>query len=150
MATSVTPVSQLFARPEPQPRQRSFFELEEGWLSSFLLLAMVLSTVWSIDRARWVEGTGLLFPIALAGIAAGLLLARSPLRGWVALLLGLVLGVAVTFAAVGQLVPPPSEMPGLFVQTIAGTFGWLRQPAGLPPLVGAFVALGQNTVEFGA
>src|SRR5437867_2879561 len=58
MATSVTPVSQLFARPEPQPRQRSFFELEEGWLSVFLLLAMVLSTVWSIDRARWAAAAG--------------------------------------------------------------------------------------------
>src|SRR5436190_9317144 len=130
MATSV---SHLFARPEPQPRQRSFLELEEGWLSVLLLLAMVLSTVWSIDQAHWVEGTGMLFPIALAGVGAGILLARSALRSWVALLLGLLLGVALTFAIVGQLLPPPSEMPGLFVQTIGGTLGWLRHPAGLPP-----------------
>src|SRR5947208_2267275 len=115
-----TTVSQLFSRPEPKPRERSFLELEEGWLSVLLLLVMVLSTVWSIDQAHWVEDTGLLFPLALAGVVVGMLLARSPLRGWVAILLGLVAGVAVTFAVVGQLVPPPSEMPALFVQTIGG------------------------------
>src|SRR5438045_4745079 len=118
MATSV---SQLFARPAPQPRQRSFLELEEGWLSVLLLLAMVLSTVWSIDQAHWVEGTGVLFPMALVGVAAGVLISRSSLRGWVAVLLGLVGGVAVTFAVVGQLVPPPSEWVGALAQTLAGT-----------------------------
>src|SRR5690348_3011576 len=101
-------VSQLFARPEPKPRERSFFELEEGWLSILLLLAMVLSTVWSIDQAHWVEGTGVLFPMALVGVAAGIVITRLRLKGWIGVLLGLVLGVAVTFAVVGQLVPPPN------------------------------------------
>src|SRR5438045_2829596 len=146
MATSV---SQLFARPAPQPRQRSFLELEEGWLSVLLLLAMVLSTVWSIDQAHWVEGTGVLFPMALVGVGAGIVLARMRLQGWIAVLLGLVLGIAVTFAVVGQLVPPPGEWLGALAQALAGTITWFRHPVGLPPLVSAFVILGQNIVEFG-
>ena len=151
MATSAPPASSLsglFERPEPVARERSFFDLEEGWLSVLLLLALVLSTVWSIDQARWVEGTSLLYPMALAGIAAGTLLARSPLRGWVAVPLGALLGAAVAFTVVGRLLPAPAEMPGLLAQTLAGTLAWLRQPAGLPPLLAAFQHLGASAAEF--
>src|SRR5919108_1731289 len=105
-----------FARPPAgwaaAPRARSLLEPEEGWLSILLLLALVGSTVWSVDQARWVEGTGVLFPIALAGMGAGFLFARSRLAGWIAFLLGLVAGLGLTFAVVGQLLPPPGEMPG--------------------------------------
>ena len=71
----------LFDRPQPVQRQRSLLEPDEGWLSVLLLLAMVMSTIWSIDQAHWVEGTGILFPTALVGMFAGMLLARSSLRG---------------------------------------------------------------------
>src|SRR6266511_804707 len=117
-------VGQLFSRPEPEERPRSFLELEEGWLSVMLLTAMVLSTIWSIDQAHWVEGTGVLFPLALVGMGAGLLLSRSALRGWIGVLLGLVLGLAVTFGVVGQLVPPVREWPDALLGTLAGTVGW--------------------------
>src|SRR6266542_3803468 len=143
-------VGQLFSRPEPEERGRSFLELEEGWLSVMLLTAMVLSTIWSIDQAHWVEGTGVLFPLALVGMAAGLLLARSSLRGWIGVLLGMVLGVAVTFGVVGQLVPPIPEWPAALLGTLTGTVAWLSRPTGVPPLIGAFVALGENTAEFGS
>src|SRR5688572_14139848 len=109
---------QSFARPQPRPqprpqavaRERSILQPQEGWLSVLLLVAMVGSTVWSIDQARWVEGTGILFPLALAGLLAGLAIARSKMAGPVGILLGLVLGTVVVFVAVGQLVPPPHEI----------------------------------------
>src|SRR5688572_13782817 len=100
-----------FARPsEPPVREHATFQPCEGWLSVLLLLAMVGSTVWSIDQARWVEGTGMLFPLALAGIGGGFLLARSTLAGWVGVMLGLVAGMALCFVVVGQLLPPPEQI----------------------------------------
>ena len=74
---SATSLSELFQRPAPVERESSRFFPEEGWLPIGLLLVIVLSTIWSIDQAHWVEGTGVLFPIALGSILAGLLLART-------------------------------------------------------------------------
>jgi transglutaminase-like putative cysteine protease len=146
---AATSLHTLFERPEPPARQRSLLEPDEGWLSVILLLAMVLSTVWSIDQAHWVEGTGVLFPTALVGMLVGMLLAHSSLRGWVAMPLGLALGLVFTFVAVGQLAPPLSEWPSLAGQMVTGTVVWIGKPAGLPPLVTAVQAFGQNVGEFG-
>src|ERR687897_972169 len=130
MATVTAPVTppaavRSFARPEEPPRQETGFQPQEGWLAVALLFAMVLSTVWSVDQAKWVEGTGVLFPLALAGIAAGYFLSRSKVAGWIGVLLGLVAGVALSFVVVGQLFPPPGQMLGMLGQTLGGTFGWL-------------------------
>jgi transglutaminase-like putative cysteine protease len=137
-----------FARPQRVEREHPTFQPREGWLSIFLLLAMVGSTVWSIDQAKWVEGTAILFPIALAGIAAGYFLARSTLTGWIAVLLGLLVGMALCFIVVGQLLPPPGEMLGMLGQTLSGTLAWFTRPSGLPPVVGAFQHFGTSAVEF--
>jgi len=138
-----------FARPETVERERSFWELREGWLAVFLLLAMVLSTVWSVDQARWVEGTSMLFPLALAGMAGGFLLARSPLAGWIGVLLGLLTGMLLCFVVVGQLVPPPGQILSAIGQTLAGTLGWFARPVGVPPLIGAFQQFFASAGEFG-
>ncbi|HEU5316927.1 MAG TPA: transglutaminaseTgpA domain-containing protein [Chloroflexota bacterium] len=146
-----TPASAVrsFARPEPVEQQDTGFQPQEGWLAVFLLLAMVLSTVWSIDQAKWVEGTGILFPLALAGMAGGFLLARSALSGWVAVLLGLVGGTAICFVTVGQLVPAPAAMLGALLQTLGGTLAWFARPTGVPPLIGAFQQFFSGAAEFG-
>ena len=139
-----------FARPEPPlERERTFFEPEEGWLSVLLLVVMVGSTVWAIDQARWVEGTGILFPIALAGMAAGFVVARSAMAAWIGVLLGLVAGTVVTFVVVGQLLPPPFEALGALFETITGTIAWIARPAGPPPLVSAVQDFVFSAAEFG-
>ena len=154
MATVTAPVTppqavRSFARPEEPPRQETGFQPQEGWLAVALLLAMVLSTVWSVDQAKWVEGTGILFPLALAGIVAGYLLARSRVAGWIGVLLGLVGGIALTFVVVGQLIPPPQQMLGMLGQTLGGTLGWFARPTGVPPLLGAFQQFFLSAAEFG-
>ncbi len=111
---------------------------------------MVLSTVWSIHQARWVEGTSILFPLALAGAAAGVVLARSRLATWLSLLLGLLGGLVVCFVIIGQLLPAVRDLPGAFFGTIAGTLGWLARPAGAPPVVTAVQQFLANATEFGA
>jgi hypothetical protein len=149
-ATTPASLSALFTRPEPTPRERTFLQPETGWLSVLLLLALVLSTVWSIDQARWVEGTSILFPLALAGIGTGMLLARLRLAGWVALPLGLIGGAVLTFAVVGRLLPSPGAIPEALIGTIGGTIAWFGQPEGVPPLIGAVQQFGANAAEFGA
>jgi transglutaminase-like putative cysteine protease len=146
-------VGSVFARPsarqEPVPRPRSLLQPEEGWLSIALVLVMVFSTIWSIDQAHWVEGTGILFPAALVGFGVGYLLSRPAFAAWIAILLGVVLGAVVAFVSVGQLLPPLPEMPALFVQTVLGTFAWIGHPSGTPPLVGAFQQLAFSATDFG-
>jgi transglutaminase-like putative cysteine protease len=147
-ARSLDSAVRSFARPEPAPRRRSAWDLPEGWIAVLLLFAMVFSTVFAIDAARWVEGTGILFPLALAGIVVGFLLARSSLAGWVGVLLGLVLGTVLSFVVVGQLVPPPSQALGALVQTLIGSITWFAQPTGVHPLVGAVQHFTGSAAEF--
>ena len=40
---------------------QSGWRINEGWFSAILLIVMVLSTIWSIHSAGWVEGTQVLF-----------------------------------------------------------------------------------------
>jgi transglutaminase-like putative cysteine protease len=147
---AATSLTELFSRPEPAPRQRSLLEPEEGWLSLFLLLAMVLSTIWAIHEAHWVEGTAILFPLALAGIAVGTLLARARLSGGLALLIGVLGGMLVCFVVVGQLLPPPTELPGALLGTLGATLAWATHPAGMPPLVTAGHQFLTEATDFGA
>lgn len=147
---AATSVSTLYARPERAPRQRSLLQPEEGWLSVLLLLVMVFSTVWSIHQARWVEGTAILFPLALAGVGTGVVLAKSRLAPWLSLLLGLLGGLVVCFVVIGQLVPPLVDLPGAFFGTIGGTLAWAARPAGAPPVVSAVQQFAANATEFGA
>src|SRR5215213_8463258 len=124
-----------FARPNETPvRETSFLQPREGWLSILLLFAMVGSTVWSIDQAKWVEGTGMLFPLALAGIVVGYLLARSKMAGWIGVLVGLLAGMALGFVVVGQLLPAPGEMLASLGQTFTGSLAWLGNRNGPIPL----------------
>ena len=146
---AATSVTELFSRPEPAPRRHSLLQPEEGWLSFFLLLVMVLTTVWSIHQARWVEGTAMLFSLAIAGLVLGMLLARSRLTGWLSLLLGLLGGLVLCFVVVGGLVPPLQALPGALLGTVAGTLGWVTNPTGAPPVVTAVQQFFFNAADFG-
>lgn len=148
MATTTAAV-RSFARREPAPAPRSLLGPEEGWLSVLLLLAMVLSTAWSVDQAHWVEGTGILFPMALFGVGGGMLLARTRLAGWVGFVLGVVFGMAACFVVVGQLLPPPSDVLRALGQTVSGSLAWVLHPSGLPPFVTAGQQFLTSAIEFG-
>ncbi|MBE3561804.1 MAG: transglutaminase domain-containing protein [Ktedonobacteraceae bacterium] len=78
----------------PSRRLEIHLRLEEGWFSLFLLAAVVYSTIWSIQAARWVENLNVLSLTTALGLIGGVLVAKqrrfSPaaLHG-VALLFGL-------------------------------------------------------------
>ena len=50
--------------------------LREGWITVLLLAGTLLSVVWAIQRADWADSLDILTPIALAGLALGLALAK--------------------------------------------------------------------------
>lgn len=145
----VVAVTRSFERTELEAGTRPRRRPVAACLSLMLLLAMVLSTVWALDQARWVEGTGVLFPMALVGTATGLLLARTRLPAWVGLALGLVTGIAVAFVVVGQVLPPLLEVPGRLGQTLADTLVWIGRPESPAPLLVAARQSAASAAEFG-
>src|SRR5687768_18617130 len=93
--------------PAP-PRPTPVAALWAARCSLFVLLALASGTALIVDRVGWTEGTAVLLPIAAAGVAVGAVLASARLSGWLAIPFGLLLGVLLCFAVVGQLVPAPA------------------------------------------
>ena len=91
------------------PPQRGW-RINEGWFAAILLVVMVLSTIWSIHSANWVEGTQVLFAMALAGIVMGLVaapprVAKPGRRSWP----GVLVGCLLAYTVIGQIFPTPRE-----------------------------------------
>ena len=53
------------------------FSIREGWSTFFLTAAIVFISVWSIQRADWADGLGILNVITLAGLLAGLFVSKQ-------------------------------------------------------------------------
>ncbi|MBI4789423.1 MAG: transglutaminase domain-containing protein [Chloroflexi bacterium] len=77
----------------------------EGVSTAALLVLMLLSVTGSIAAANWADGLGISAWAALAGLTLGLLLAKLPVRGWVAHPFMLVAGVPVVALLAGTLLP---------------------------------------------
>ncbi|MCL5960675.1 MAG: hypothetical protein M1358_15450, partial [Chloroflexi bacterium] len=76
----------------------------EGWLSVFLMVVVMLSTVWSVEAAGWVSKLPSLGWIALGAMAFGLLFAKLHIRALllhpVALLYGLIVVIWQTMTII--------------------------------------------------
>jgi transglutaminase-like putative cysteine protease len=79
--------------------------LREGWSTLGLLALMLLSVVWSINSAEWTESLAVLQWVVLAGLAIGLVLAKSRLPGFVAHFLSLISGTAWVTFLISTLLP---------------------------------------------
>ena len=53
------------------------FAIREGWTTVFLTSMIVFISVWSIQRADWADGLGILNLVALAGLAAGVAVSKN-------------------------------------------------------------------------
>ncbi len=151
----------------------SILATREGWIATALLLVMITSTVASVHQGRWATGTEILYGLAIAAVVTGALLFHARLKTPIALLLGILVGVTVTFVLVGHLLPPFDDWGRLFRRTMSEQWTWLtdgaarevatrglvtRSPSGtittLPPrplwtIQGAFVAFGDGVADFG-
>lgn len=53
------------------------FAIREGWSTVLLTSMVVFISVWSIQRADWADGLGILNVIALAGLVAGVAVSKN-------------------------------------------------------------------------
>jgi len=75
------------------------------FVTSALLLILVGSLTRSIERARWTDGLDVLFPIALLGVLAGVILAGSTIGTVRAHAAGALIGGFVIVWQTGKLLP---------------------------------------------
>ncbi|MCH8086564.1 MAG: transglutaminase domain-containing protein [Chloroflexi bacterium] len=73
-------------------RLQARFSPREGWLTVGLVLFLVLSVVWSVEIAGWVDSMPPLTPMAVVGVFAGMLLAKVKRRSLLLHPIGLALG----------------------------------------------------------
>ncbi|MDA8188267.1 MAG: transglutaminase domain-containing protein [Dehalococcoidales bacterium] len=100
------------------------FELDEGWLSFVLLTGMVLSAVWSVVAASWVDGLDVLPWIAIIALAWGLVLAKLPLPGFLLHLLALGSGSGVVVYFV-DLTLSQGAFEDRFWQMVSRLLNWI-------------------------
>jgi transglutaminase-like putative cysteine protease len=125
-------------------RLTSWFRLEEGWLTVFLVMIMVGAVVWSIDDAKWVEGTGIMYPATVFGVLAGLLLAKTRMRAWLAVVVGGIAGAIFSFVFVGEVLPSGAALFANLADLVNASIAWVRHPVGPPPIAGALAVSGAN------
>ena len=74
---------------------RRYLQPREGWLSAALLMVMLLSLCWSVQRALWLEQMEFLVPIAFFALLLGTVLALSPLSVTLTLPISAVVGAGI-------------------------------------------------------
>lgn len=145
----------------------------EGWFAALLLLAMVTSTVASVDQGKWASGTEIVYGLAIAAFLTGTLLFHARLATPIALILGTLVGVTATFIIVGHLLPPIDDWGRQFSRMMSEQWTWLvdrdarlaatngvvtRTASGtvmtLPPkplwtIPGSIMAFGDGVADFG-
>ena len=160
------------ARPVAVARP-SILATREGWFAALLLLAMVTSTVASVDQGKWATGTSIVYGLAIGAFITGATLFHVRLATPIALVLGALVGVTATFVIVGHLLPPLDDWGRLFARTMSEQWTWLVDPVAreaatrgvvtrtasgtvttLPPkplwtIAGALVAFGDGVADFG-
>src|SRR6188508_3756368 len=80
---------------------RRYLQPREGWLSAGLLMVMLLSLSWSVQRAEWLQQTEFLVPIAFFALLLGTVLALSPLSVTLTLPISAVVGAGIVLWAIG-------------------------------------------------
>ena len=94
-----------------------------NWFLYLLLLAAAMCLPGSIIAARWVPDPNRLIYAAFWGSLAGVLIAQTPLPGWLSMLVGTILGAEYSIQFAGNLLPNLNLVLG----DTGRTFSWLWQ-----------------------
>ena len=84
---------------------RSLVRLEEGWLTFVFLAVSVLSSVWSVEHAGWVQNINILSFVSILALACGLICSRLRWPEWLLHTGALLIGVAVVLSFVANGLP---------------------------------------------
>ena len=86
-------------------RMLRLLRVEEGWLIFLIGLALVLSLPFLMVEISWVSGLGIAVPVALAAYLVALLVAKSPLPGWLATFITTIVGIEFVVNQIGRILP---------------------------------------------
>jgi Transglutaminase-like superfamily/TgpA N-terminal domain len=101
----------------------------EGWLAYFLLVMMLFSLAWSVQRAGWLKHEDFLIPVALCGSLLGAILALLPWSVVATLPAAAVAGTGVILLIVGGEYFPNQSIPDRLLSLCAEGLSWLHTVA---------------------
>ena len=103
-----------------------FLRPREGWLSLALLIVMLLSVGWAVQRTEWIEQTEFLVPIALYGAVLGALLGLTRISVVGVLPISAVVGTGLLLWAIGGEYFPDASLVERLVLLRSDTMDWIR------------------------
>ncbi len=98
----------------------------EGWLALALLVVMLLSVGWSVQRTEWIPQTEFLVPIALYGAVLGALLGLTRLSVVAVIPISATVGTALLLWAIGGEYFPDASQAERLLLVRSDTLDWVR------------------------
>jgi transglutaminase-like putative cysteine protease len=98
------------------------FKLEEGWLTVFLVCALMFVSAAGVEACQWADGLWTAWCAGLVGVLAGLALAKSHFKGPTAALFATVYGIFVVGFFIGFLLPGDWHARSVELAERMGTF----------------------------
>lgn len=105
---------------------RRFLRPREGWASMALLLVMLLTLVWSLQRAAWVNHMDYLLPVAVVAALLGALLGLTRLSVAVTLPVAAVVGAGLVLFTIGAEYHPQLDQTGRLLLLRGDALDWTR------------------------
>jgi len=105
---------------------RRYLQPREGWLSAGLLMVMLLSLSWSVQRAEWLEQAEFLVPVAFYAVLLGVILGLTSLSVVAVLPISAVIGGAIVLWAVGGEYFPELSQGARFLDLRGEAIDWIR------------------------
>jgi transglutaminase-like putative cysteine protease len=105
---------------------RRFLRPREGWSSLALLIVMLLTVVWSLQRAAWVTHMDYLLPVAVLAALLGALLGLTRLSVAITLPAAAVVGAASVLWTIGAEYFPQVDQSGRLILLRGDAMDWAR------------------------
>jgi len=105
---------------------RRFAQPREGWLALALLVVMLLSLGWSVQRTGWIDETEFLVPIALYAVCLGAILALTRLSVVFVVPVSALVGTGLLLWAIGGEYFPAASQAERLVLVRGEVLDWVR------------------------
>ena len=105
---------------------RRFLRPREGWSSMALLIVMVVTLVWSVQRAEWVDHMDYLLPVAVVAALVGALLGLTRLSVVFTLPAAAIMGAGYVLFTIGGEYFPELDQTGRLMLLRGDALDWTR------------------------
>jgi transglutaminase-like putative cysteine protease len=105
---------------------RPYLQPREGWLSAGLLMVMLLSLTWAVQRTEWLEQTEFLVPVAFYALLLGVVLGLSSWSVVAVVPISAAIGGVIVLWAVGGEYFPELSQSGRFILLRNEALDWIR------------------------